>query len=149
MSDAAAIKDIAEAVLSSEPAEPEREGRAHGPLSSDGKGRLWDHDVTLPGLVVGTPRYIAPELWSLEPATRRSDVYALGAILFELASGRRPHVAKNFATLGTAILSQDAPPLRTLAPHVDARLAAVIDRCLRRSPDERFASGVELSQALR
>lgn len=105
--------------------------------------------LTQGGQLFGTPPYMAPERWRDEPTTTRSDVYGLGAILFELASGRRPHVAKNFATLGTAILSQDAPPLRTLAPQVDARLAAVIDRCLRRSPEERFASGVELSQALR
>ena len=113
-----------------------------GPLSE--QPRL----LTEAGAFMGTPGYMAPELWRCEPATRRSDVYALGVLLFELCAGHPPHQATPPLALAELVLNHDAPLLTTIVPQVSPKLAAVVERCLRRDPGERFASGDELREAL-
>jgi serine/threonine protein kinase/formylglycine-generating enzyme required for sulfatase activity len=98
--------------------------------------------------VVGTPYYMSPEIWRGEPATRRSDVYSLGALLYELAAGHPPNDDLTIDRLAGAIQSRDVPSLGQVATSVDPRFAAIVDRCLLRDPGRRFASGDELLQAL-
>jgi serine/threonine protein kinase/formylglycine-generating enzyme required for sulfatase activity len=107
-----------------------------------------DPGTTLPGAVLGTPAYMAPEVWRAEPATFRADVYALGALLYTLCTGAPPHVAATLVELRRAVIGRDARPLAELAPDVDPRLASIVDRCLRRDPAERFADGNEVREAL-
>ena len=104
--------------------------------------------VTRPGAILGTPRYMAPEQWRGEHATERTDVYALGAVLFELACGRPVHPSRDLDELRAAVIDGDAPPLVTIAPEIDPALAAVIDRALARSPALRPASADAMAQAL-
>lgn len=104
--------------------------------------------LTRAGEVMGTPYYMAPEVWRGEPATRRSDVYALGIVLYELCAGFPPHREVRVKELKRVRSEQDSPPLAEVAPHIDARLAAVVDRCLLRDPAQRFASGEDLLEAL-
>ena len=104
--------------------------------------------LTDAGALLGTPDYMPPEIWRGEPATRRSDVYALGALLFELAVGYPPHRDLPARTLPQLVQKQDAPLLTKLVPEISTKLAAVVERCLRRDPGERFASGDELREAL-
>jgi len=104
--------------------------------------------LTDAGALMGTPDYMAPELWRGEPASRRSDVYALGVLLFELCAGHPPHKDVPPRALSQAVLKRDAPLLSAFVPLVSPKLAAVIERCLRRDPGERFASGDELREAL-
>ena len=98
--------------------------------------------------VCGTPRYMAPEVWRGERASRASDVYSLGILLYELCAGKTPFITTPMPDLGRMVNSVNAPPLASERPDVDARLAAIIDRCLRIEPDERYASGSELRDAL-
>lgn len=104
--------------------------------------------LTVAGGLLGTPLYTSPEQWRGEPATKRSDVYSLGAVLYELASGSPPHQADEVWALGAAVLARDAAPLKLRAPNQDPRLCAIVDRCLRRNPSERFASGEEVRAAI-
>ena len=104
--------------------------------------------LTRVGDVMGTPYYMAPEVWRGEPATRRSDVYALGVVLYELCSGFPPHREVRVKELRRVRSESDAPPLAEVAPKVDHRFASVVDRCLKREASERFASGEELLDAL-
>jgi serine/threonine protein kinase/tetratricopeptide (TPR) repeat protein len=104
--------------------------------------------LTIAGTVMGTPDYMPPEAWRGEPATRRSDIYSLGALLFELCSGHPPNIDVPFSDKRRVLQERDTPRLSEVAPDVDARLAAVIDRCLHRDPAQRFASGDELLGAL-
>ncbi|MCA9662231.1 MAG: SUMF1/EgtB/PvdO family nonheme iron enzyme [Myxococcales bacterium] len=111
----------------------------------------WHHTnaaITRAGTVMGTPHYMAPELWLADPASRRSDVYALGVVLYILASARPPHDAESPFELAMQVQEGDPPKLREIAPNVDAKLADVIDRCLLRDPYERYAAGDELRTAL-
>ncbi|WP_211194092.1 bifunctional serine/threonine-protein kinase/formylglycine-generating enzyme family protein [Pyxidicoccus fallax] len=97
---------------------------------------------------VGTPYYMPPEAWGIEEHTARSDLYSLGAVLYELCCGRAPFRHVPFAALAETVRGQEAPPLREVAPEVDGALAAVVERCLRRTPAERYASAEEVLDAL-
>jgi serine/threonine protein kinase/formylglycine-generating enzyme required for sulfatase activity len=98
--------------------------------------------------VVGTPRYMAPELWRGQPATPASDVYAFGALAFELCTGSTPFAHLPGELLPERIQLEDAPALSERAPGVDLRFAALVQRCLSVDPRLRFESGDALLEAL-
>ncbi|HRI53290.1 MAG TPA: protein kinase, partial [Pseudomonadota bacterium] len=98
--------------------------------------------------IAGTPLYMAPEIWRGEPGTRRADIYSMGALLYELLHGVPPFADVQLATLAKVVNEQDAPPLLSVEPGVEPRMAAIVDRCLRRDPAQRFGSGDELREAL-
>ncbi|RKH61550.1 nSTAND1 domain-containing NTPase [Corallococcus llansteffanensis] len=98
--------------------------------------------------LVGTPLYLAPELWRGEPASRASDVYAMGVLLYEMCAGVAPHEGVPLADLGRAVQEQPPGPLADVAPALPPGLAAVVDRCLSQNPAHRFASGDALREAL-
>ena len=100
------------------------------------------------GTIKGTPVYMAPELWQGKPASRRSDVYSMGALMYELCSGDPPYATLQIEDLPLVVTEQDVPPLAQVVADVDPQLAAIIDRCLRRDPSARYASGEELRVAL-
>ncbi|MGK3961493.1 SUMF1/EgtB/PvdO family nonheme iron enzyme [Sorangium sp. So ce118] len=118
----------------------------------DGATRTEDaprtEDAQQPESVVGTPLYMAPEVWRGEPSSPRADVYALGVLLYELCAGRAPHHGVPLAALSRAVQETDPAPIASVAPGVDPRFAAAIDRCVDRDPARRFASGDELREAL-
>jgi len=104
--------------------------------------------LTRAGAVMGTPYYMAPEVWRAEPATPRTDVYSMGALLYALCTGRPPHRGTDPDELGRIVNQNDAPPVAESVEGIDPRFAAVIDRCLSRDPKARFASATELWDAL-
>jgi eukaryotic-like serine/threonine-protein kinase len=107
-----------------------------------------DRQVTGAGRVVGTYRYVAPELLLAEPLDGRADLYSLGVLLFELLSGQPPYDATNPHDLWRKVLETDAPPLHQLNPAVDPVLAAVAHRLLRKSPEDRYQTAEEVLEAL-
>ncbi|MDB4957830.1 MAG: protein kinase [Myxococcales bacterium] len=99
--------------------------------------------------LVGSPHYMAPEqLLSAKAVDPRTDIWALGCILFELVSGRNPFVGTALAQVLASILRDDIPPLRELCPDLPAGFAAVITRCLDKDPARRFQRVDEVSAAL-
>jgi serine/threonine protein kinase/formylglycine-generating enzyme required for sulfatase activity len=98
--------------------------------------------------IAGTPLYMAPEIWRGEPVTRETDIYAMGALLYELCAGAPPHIEVPLTELPRIASEQDAPPLLRVAPTVDPRFAEIVDRCLKRDSTKRFASGDDLREAL-
>jgi serine/threonine protein kinase len=106
--------------------------------------------LTRTGDRLGTPLYMSPEQLMGRGADARSDVYALGATLYETLASRPPFEGDDFATVGAAVVSGPPPaPLRSLAPRVPEALAAVVHRALAREPDARFATAKDLADALR
>jgi serine/threonine protein kinase/formylglycine-generating enzyme required for sulfatase activity len=101
-----------------------------------------------PDREAGTPLYMAPELWRGEPATRRSDLYALGILLYELCAGHAPHRGIAMGDLADVIQNRDIPRLGTVAAAVEPALAAIIDRLVERDAGARFASADALLVAL-
>ncbi|WP_438017436.1 protein kinase [Sorangium sp. So ce315] len=103
--------------------------------------------LSAPGAVVGTPYYLAPECWDGAAATCASDVYSLGALLYELAAGRPPSAYLSDGPLADLVRMKDARPLAETAPELDPRIAAIIERCLARDPSRRYATADELREA--
>jgi serine/threonine protein kinase/formylglycine-generating enzyme required for sulfatase activity len=118
------------------------------PLSAREQITETDAGLTGHGAIMGTPLYMAPELWDGERASFRSDVYALGALLYMLCTGHPPHQGATTAELRASARGRDARPLAQLVPSVDPRFAAIVDRCLRRDPARRLGSGNEVRAAL-
>lgn len=99
--------------------------------------------------VIGTPSYMSPEQAQAEPLDGRSDVYSLGVMLFELATGRRPFESDTPYSLAIMHVTMPPPSPRQFEPTISAALEQVIMRALGKSPDERYASAGELAAALR
>lgn len=97
-----------------------------------------------PGTFAGTLAYMAPELLEGRPADARSDVFAFGALLYEMLSGRRAFAAASPAGTISAILSGEPPPIEDLPPSVDR----VLRRCLAKDPGERWQSVGDLRETL-
>jgi formylglycine-generating enzyme required for sulfatase activity len=103
--------------------------------------------VTRTGALLGTPLYLAPELWRGEPASPASDVYSLGALAFELCAGRPPRVGPSLRALRDSLASPP-PELRALVPGLNPTLSAIVARCLAADPAARYPSGEALLAAL-
>ena len=107
---------------------------------------------TQPGLIMGTAAYMSPEQAEGRPVTARSDIFSLGAVLYEMLSGRRPFAGHSDLGLITSILRDQPPPLRSVRPGVPPDVQALVDRCLAKDPDARYADAralkMELDRAL-
>jgi len=98
--------------------------------------------------MAGTPMYMAPEIWRGEPATRRSDLYSLGILLYELLSGNAPHRDVAITELASVVQDRDVPRLGDVTTGVEPALAALVDRLVARDPGDRLASADALLVAL-
>jgi serine/threonine-protein kinase len=104
--------------------------------------------LTATGQVLGTVYYLSPEQVSDESVDGRSDIYSLGVVGFAMLSGRFPFEGNLASAVLISHVIKPAPKLASVAPHVPASLAAIIDRCLTKDPDGRFQSCAELEAAL-
>jgi len=107
------------------------------------------HSITMTGTILGTASYMAPEQVRDQPVDHRADLFALGAILFELASGRRAFPGETPADRMTAILTRDPDPLPSSVDAAIPGLEAVIRRCLEKRASDRFDSARDLAFTLR
>ena len=104
---------------------------------------------TREGVVMGTVPYMSPEQVSGKPLDHRSDVFSLGVLLYEMASGRRPFQGASSAELASAILRDAPPALATLRAGLPPELMPVVTRCLEKDPGARFQSMRDVHAALR
>jgi len=107
-----------------------------------------DEKLTQTGTILGTPHYMSPEQARGQPVDARSDIYAVGGMLFYALTGRPPFNAANYNLLIVAIMTHPAPQIRSVRQEIPTDLAAVIDRALASNPDVRFASATEMRAAL-
>jgi len=126
------------------------EGREQAKLVDFGIVKLLVEDagvepLTRVGLVFGTPRYMSPEQVSGGKITERTDLYAVGIILFELLAGTAPFDADDAGMLMRMQILGDVPPL---PEHVPTTVAEVVRRLLEKSPSDRYASAREVREAL-
>ncbi len=110
-----------------------------------------DDDVALTNTKghVGSPLYMSPEqLQAPKSVDHRTDVWALGTVLYELVSGQAPFIAGAVALVYAKILATEAPPLREFLPDAPPELEAVLARCLQKRPEDRYATVADLAVAL-
>jgi TolB-like protein/Tfp pilus assembly protein PilF len=101
--------------------------------------------LTAPGTLAGTLAYMAPEQLRGQPADARSDIWALGVVLYEMVSGRRPFHGQTGFALSSAILNESPP---VLPPGVPDGLRGVVERCLAKEPAQRYQRAAEVRAAL-
>jgi non-specific serine/threonine protein kinase len=132
-------------------------------LGKDGRLRILDFGLakrlelsdaitevrTEEGSLVGTGPYMAPEQVRGDAVDSRTDVYALGVVLYEMATGGRPFRGGSAPELLSAILRDRPKSLRSRCPSLSPRLARLVERCLEKSPDDRWQSTVDLLHELR
>ena len=104
--------------------------------------------LTADGMVMGSVHYMSPEQVAGTEIDGRSDLYALGVVAFQLLSGRLPFDAPQASAVLLMQATRAAPTLSEMAPGVPGPLALVVDRCLRKDPAERYATGEALAEAL-
>jgi Tol biopolymer transport system component len=104
---------------------------------------------TQPGTVMGTAGYMSPEQASGQPVDFRSDQFTLGSILYEMATGKKAFQRKTGAETLVAIIREEPEPLGQLAPQAPAPVRWIVERCLGKDPEERYASTKDLARDLR
>jgi Tol biopolymer transport system component len=100
------------------------------------------------GSVLGTPGYMAPEQVRGQAVDARADIFSLGAILYEMLSGRRAFKKETAADTMSAVLREDPPELTTADRHLPPVVERIVKRCLEKNPHERFQSARDLAFAL-
>ncbi|MEM7678110.1 MAG: serine/threonine-protein kinase [Myxococcota bacterium] len=116
-------------------------------LDPDGEPTLGP--ITRQGAIFGTPAYMAPEQARGLPVDGRADIYACGAILYRMVTGRNPFRADTATAVLIKHIRADVPPLRTPNGLIDPRLEAIVMRCMAKQPEDRFGSARALRDALR
>ena len=123
-------------------------------LTADGTVKVTDFGVAAaphesePGVLEGTPAYMAPEQLQGQPGDARSDVYALGAVLYRCLTGRLPHRASSIRELAHRALHEEPEPPSRWRPGIAPELEAACMTALARRPEQRFESGIAFARRL-
>jgi len=104
--------------------------------------------VTQQGMIVGTVYYMSPEQALAKPLDARSDIFSLGVVLYEAITGKQPFGGETITETITQIIRDEPAAAAQLNPSISPGLNAIIERCMRKKREERFASAAELSSAL-
>ena len=105
--------------------------------------------LTAQGTILGTYEYMAPEQLEGKEADSRSDIFALGALLYEMATGQKPFQGKSQASLIAAILDRTPPPISTVQPMAPAALDRVVQTCLEKDPEDRWQTAHDVMLQLK
>jgi eukaryotic-like serine/threonine-protein kinase len=113
-----------------------------------GSSPTMSRPLTVQGTILGTMQYMSPEQLEGKAADARSDIFSFGAILYEMATGRKAFEAKSHASLIAAILKEEPRPLRELQPLTPPALEHIVKACVLKDPDERPQSAHDLKLQL-
>jgi hypothetical protein len=118
-------------------------------LTSPGHTSQTDHLTTRTGMVMGTASYMSPEQARGQKVDHRTDIFAVGVLLYEMLSGCKPFAGDTWSDVIAALLIKKPEPLKLVAPHVPSALQSIVDRCLQKLPENRFQSAADLAFSLR
>jgi serine/threonine protein kinase len=126
-------------------------------VGEDGKPRLMDFGIAVEtslyrgeqgDTVPGTPQFLAPELLRGEMPSQRTDVYAMGVLLYEMFTGRVPFDDNDTARLVRRVISEAAPRIETLRPDLPPELRDILERAIAKDPESRFGDATSLADAI-
>jgi serine/threonine protein kinase len=120
-----------------------------GSLSSSNSLATMSEPLTIEGTIVGTVQYIPPEQLEGKEADARSDIFSLGAVLYEMTTGKRAFEGKTTASTIAAILAAEPKPISTLQPLLPRGLENVVRVCLAKDPDDRWQSAHDVKVELK
>ena len=106
-------------------------------------------NLTAEGTILGTLQYMAPEQLEGKEADSRTDIFAFGAVVYEMATGKKAFEGKSQASLIAAIMEKEPRPMSELQPMTPALLDRVVKKCLAKEPDERWQTASDLMTGLR
>jgi serine/threonine protein kinase len=127
----------------------EQEARAASALNHPNIVTIYEiggQEGTTPGTILGTVGYMSPEQAKGHPADFRSDQFSFGAIVYEMATGKRAFERDSAAQTLTAIIEHDPDPVTVSGPQVPGHIAAVIDRCVSKDPRDRYESTWDIAK---
>ena len=108
-----------------------------------------DDSITAQGTILGTLQYMAPEQVEGGEVDSRTDIFAFGVVVYEMATGKKAFEGKSQASLIAKILETDPPPISSFQPMTPPALDRVVKRCLAKEPDERWQSANDLANELK
>jgi serine/threonine protein kinase/tetratricopeptide (TPR) repeat protein len=117
--------------------------------SNLGDATMTSASQTQVGVVMGTPAYMSPEQTAGRPLDHRTDIFSLGVLLHEMATGKRPFEGASPAELASAILRDTPPPVAEMRPDLPSDLARIIRRCLEKDPRHRVQTARDVSNEFR
>jgi TolB-like protein/Tfp pilus assembly protein PilF len=117
--------------------------------SNPGDATMTSDSRTQVGVVMGTPAYMSPEQTSGRPLDQRTDIFSIGVLLHEMATGRRPFEGSSSAELVSAILRDTPPSVTELRPNLPGDLARIVRRCLEKDPRHRLQTARDVSNEFR
>ncbi len=115
-----------------------------------GLAKLWsdDPEISHAGMVIGTPRYMAPEQVAGDAVDPRTDLFSLGCVLYRMATGRAPFGGSDLLSVLRAMACEEPPPVRTFNPQIPVAMSDLIGQLMSKSPDGRPASAEVVVQRL-
>src|SRR5206468_4879946 len=117
-------------------------------LSSQPTRHLEVSPLTEHGTIIGTFQYMSPEQLEGKDADTRTDIFALGCVLYEMATGQKAFAGKSKASLIAAVLERDPPPVSSVAPMTPPALDRVVKTCIAKDPDDRFQTAHDVKLQL-
>jgi Tol biopolymer transport system component len=120
-----------------------------GPVESLTSAATSARDLTAEGAILGTLSYMAPEQLEGKKVDSRTDIFALGATLYEMATGKKAFATSSQASLITLIMSADPPPISQVQPMSPPALDRVVKTCLEKDPEDRWQSAGDVAKELK
>ena len=118
-------------------------------ITDFGIARITDSSKTKTGMVLGTPSYMSPEQLAGKKVDGRSDLFSLGAMLYQMISGSLPFKADSMASLMFKITNEEAPDIKIIRPDTPEPLSRIINKALAKKAEERYQTGTEFANALK
>jgi serine/threonine protein kinase/Flp pilus assembly protein TadD len=122
--------------------------KLHGDGPSADRGETATHALTRDGMVLGTVPYMSPEQVRGDPVDHRTDIFSLGIVFFEMATGQRPFRGENSAELVSSILRDSPRPVTQLNRGLPNHLGRIVARCLEKEPGRRYQTALDLKSEL-